>query len=94
MNVCSLTFQLRFELFARSLSGKRTNKRAQTVFVGRVDRTIRVSASARSMFSPSLAPLPSSFAHDTPAHLERRCRFTPRSAWLGSTECGSERIDN
>jgi hypothetical protein len=27
------------------------------------------------MLSPPLAPMPSSFGHDTPAHVERRCRF-------------------
>ena len=94
MNVCGVTLQLRLEQFARSLSGERTNKPAQTVFATRIDLVVRVLTSSRSTFSPPLTPLPSSFGHDTPAHLERRCRFTPRSAWLGSTECGSERIDN
>jgi hypothetical protein len=40
----------------------------------RIDLVVRVRANVRSMLSPPLAPIPSSFGHDT-LDLERRCRF-------------------
>jgi hypothetical protein len=48
-------------------------KRARLVTL-RIDLVVRVRANVRSMLSPPLAPIPSSFGHDT-LDLERRCRF-------------------
>ena len=94
MNSSRVTLQFCFEPLARRLAGKGTDKRAQAAFAARVDLVVRVFASLRSTFSPPLTSMPSSFGHDTRAHVARRCRFTTRSAGMGSTECGSERIDN
>jgi hypothetical protein len=75
MNLCGVARPLRLEQLARSLTGKRSDEGAQGPVTLRVDLVVRVRASVWSMFSPSLAPMPSSFGHDTPAHLERRFRF-------------------
>ena len=91
MNLCGVTFHLRLEQLARSLAGKRSDEGAQRLVTLRVDLVVRVRASARPMLSPPLAPMPSSFGHDTPAHVERRCRFRVLVLlWMGSTECGSD----
>jgi hypothetical protein len=91
MNLSGLARPLRFEQLARSLTGKRSDEDAQRLVTLRVDLVVRVRASVWSMLSPPVAPMPSSFGHDTPAHLERRCRFrVPVLQWLGSTECGSD----
>src|SRR4051794_15305152 len=71
--------------------GKRSDESAQRLVTLRIDLVARVRANVRSMLSPPLAPIPSSFGHDTPAHLERRCRFRVLVLlWMGSTECGSD----
>jgi hypothetical protein len=66
---------LRLEQLPRSLTGKRSDESAQMLVTLRVDLVVRLRASVWSMLSPPLAPMPSSFGHDTPAHVERRCRF-------------------
>jgi hypothetical protein len=75
MNLRGVAHPLPLEQLARSLAGKRSNEGAQRLVTLRVDLVVRVRASVWSMLSPPLAPIPSSFGHDTPAHLERRCRF-------------------
>jgi hypothetical protein len=90
MNLCGVARPLRLEQLPRSLTGKRSDESAQMLVTLRVDLVVRVRANVRPMLSPPLAPMPSSFGHDTPAHVERRCRFRARSAVnVGSTECGS-----
>jgi hypothetical protein len=74
MNLCGLTLHARLEQLARSLASKCSDEGAQTLVTPRVDLVVRVRASVRSMLSPPLTPMPSSFGHDTPAHVERRCR--------------------
>ena len=94
MNLCGVARPLRLEKLARSLTGKRSDEGAQRLVTPRVDLVVRVRASVRPMSSPPLAPMSSSFGHDTPAHLERRCRLRVLVLlWMGSTECGSGRID-
>ena len=83
MNLCGVARPLRLEQLARSLTGKRSDKSAQRLVTLRVDLVVRVRANVRPMLSPPLAPMPSSFGHDTPAHVERRCRFRARSAVNG-----------
>jgi hypothetical protein len=75
MNLCGVARPLRLEQLARSLTGKRSDEGAQRLVTLCVDLALRVRASVRSMLSPPLAPMPSSFGHDTPAHVERRFRF-------------------
>ena len=75
MNLCGLARPLRLEQLARRLTGKRSDKGAQMLVTLRVDLVVHVRANVRSMLPPPLAPMPSSFGHDTPAHVERRCRF-------------------
>jgi hypothetical protein len=83
-----VTLQLRLEQLARSLAGKRTDKGAQRVVTIRLELVSRVRASTRPMFPPPLAPMPSSFGHDTP--VERRYRLRVLVLlWMG-TECGSD----
>jgi hypothetical protein len=95
MNLRGVALPLRFEQLARSLTGKRSDEGAQRLVTLRVDLVVRVRANVRPMLSPSLAPMPSSFGHDTPAHVERRCRFRVLVLqWVGSTECGFESIGN
>ena len=95
MNLCGVAHPLRLEQLARSLTGKRSDESAQMLVTLRVDLVVRVRANVRPMLSPPLAPLPSSFGHDTPAHVERRCRFRVLVLqWMGSTECGSACIDD
>jgi hypothetical protein len=90
MNLRGVAHALRLEQLARSLTGKRSGEGAQRLVTARVDLVVRVPANVRAMLSPPLAPISSSFGHDTPAHVERRCRFRARSAVnVGSTECGS-----
>jgi hypothetical protein len=67
MNLCGLTLHARLEQLARSLTGKRSDKSAQMLVTLRVDLVVRVRANVRSILSPPLAPIPSSFGHDTPA---------------------------
>ena len=87
MNLRGVAHPLRLEQLARSLAGKRSNEGAQGLVTLRVDLVVRVRASVRSMLSPPLAPMPSSFGHDTPAHVERRCRFRVLVLqWMGSTD--------
>ena len=91
MNLRGMARPLRFEQFSRSLTGKRSDESALRLVTLRVDLVVRVRASVRSMLSPPLAPKPSSFGHDTPAHVERRCRLCVLVLqWMGSTECGSD----
>ncbi|MGB2715414.1 MAG: hypothetical protein WBC51_14630 [Vicinamibacterales bacterium] len=75
MNLCKVARSLRLEQLPRSLTGKRSDESAQMLVTLRVDLVVRVRANVRPMLSPPLAPMPSSFGHDTPAHVERRCRF-------------------
>ena len=75
MNLCGVARPLRLEQLARSLTGQRSDESAQMLVTLRVDLVVRVRANVRSMLSPPLAPMSSSFGHDTPAHVERRCRF-------------------
>jgi len=91
MNLCGVARPLCLEQLARSLTGKRSDKSAQMLGTLRVDLVVRVRANVRSMLSPPLAPMSSSFGHDTPAHVERRCRFRVLVLqWMGSTECGAD----
>ena len=91
MNLCGVARPLCLEQLARSLTGKRSDESAQRLVTLRVDLVVRVRASVQSMLSPPLARTPSSFGHDTPAHVERRYRFRVLVVqWLGSTECGSD----
>jgi len=92
MNLCGVARPLRLEQLPRSLTGKRSDESAQMLVTPRVNLVVRVRANVRPMLSsPPLAPMPSSFGHDTPAHVERRCRFRVLVLlWLGSTECGSD----
>jgi hypothetical protein len=76
MNLCGVARPLRLEQFPRSLMGKRSDESAQMIVTLRVDLVVRVRANVRPMSSPALAPMLSSFGHDTPAHVERRCRFS------------------
>ena len=75
MNLCGVTRPLRLEQLARSLTGKRSDEGAQRLVTLRIDLAVRVRAGVRPMLSPPLPPIRSSFGHDTPAHVERRCRF-------------------
>jgi len=75
MNLCGVARQLRLEQLPRSLTGQRSDVSAQMLVTLRVDLVVRVRANVRPMLLPPLAPTPSSFGHDTPAHVERRCRF-------------------
>jgi len=75
MNLCGVAGPLCLEQLARSLTGKRSDESAQMLVTLRVDLVVCVRASARSISSPPLEPMPSSFGHDTPAHIERRCWF-------------------
>jgi hypothetical protein len=75
MNLCGVARPLRLEQLARGLTGKRSDKSAQRLVTLRVDLVVPVRASVRSMLLSPLAPMSSSFGHDTPAHVERRCRF-------------------
>jgi len=75
MNLCGVARPLRLEQLPRSLTGKRPDESAQMLVTPRVDLVVRVRANVRSMLSPPLARMPSSFGRDTPAHVERRCRF-------------------
>jgi hypothetical protein len=91
MNLCGVARPLRLEQLARSLTGECSDESAQRLVTLRVDLVVRLRASVWSMLSPPLAPMPSSFGHDTPAHLERRCRLRVLVLqWMGSTECGSD----
>jgi hypothetical protein len=91
MNLGGVARPLRLEQLARSLAGKRSDEGAQRLVTLRVDLVVRVRASVRPMLSPPVSPMPSSFGHDTPAHVERRCRFRVFVLqWMGSTECGSD----
>jgi len=65
MNLCGVTQPLRLEQLARRLAGKRSNEGAQRLVTLRVEVVVRVRASVRSMSSPPLTPMPSSFGHDT-----------------------------
>jgi len=94
-NLRGVTLQLRLEELARCLARKDSDERAQGLVTPPVDLVVRVGASVRPKCSLPLSPLPSSFGHDTPAHVERRCRFPrARSGVMGSTECGSGCIGN
>jgi hypothetical protein len=75
MNLCGVARPLRLEQLARSLTGKRSDESAQRLVTLRIDLVVRVRANVRSMLSSPVASIPSSFGHDTPVHLERRCRF-------------------
>jgi hypothetical protein len=75
MNLCGVARPLRLEQLPRSLTGQRSDESAQMLVTLRVDLVGRVRANVRPMLSPPLAPMSSSFGHDTPAHVERRCRF-------------------
>ena len=91
MSLRRVTLLLRLEELAGRLARKYSDEGAQIVVTSRVDLAVRVRASVRPMFSPPLAPMPSSFGHDTPAHIERRYRFRVLVLrWMGSTECGSD----
>jgi len=91
MNLCGVARPLRLEQLPRSLTGKRSDESAQMLVTLRVDLVVRVRANVRPMLPPPLAPVPSSFGHDTPAHVERRCRCRVIVLqWMGSTECGSD----
>ena len=91
MNLYGAARSLRLEQIARSLTGKRSDESPQGFVTLRVDLVVRVRANVRSMLSPPLAPIPSSFSHDTPAHVERRFRFRVLVLhWMGSTECGAD----
>jgi hypothetical protein len=95
MNLCGVARPLRLEQLPRSLTGKRSDESAQMLVTLRVDRVVRLRTSVRSMLSPPLTPMPSSFGHDTPACIERRCRFRVLVLLgMGSTECGSGCIDD
>jgi hypothetical protein len=72
MNLRRVARPLRLEQLARSLTGQRSDESAQMLVTLRVDPVVRVRASVRPMLSPPLKPMPSSFGHDTPAHVERR----------------------
>jgi hypothetical protein len=74
MNLCGLTLHARLEQLARGLAGKCSDEGAQRLVTPRADLSVRGRTSVRSMLPPSLAPMPSSFGHDTTAHSERRCR--------------------
>jgi hypothetical protein len=76
MNLRGVAHPLRLEQLARGLTGKRSGEGAQRLVTARVDLVVRVRASVRPMLSPPLTPMTSSFGHDTPAHVERRCRFS------------------
>jgi hypothetical protein len=90
MNLRGVTLSLRLEELARGLAGKYSDESAQRLVKLRVGLVVRVRASVRSLLSPPLATMPSSFGHDTPAHVEGRCRFRVLVLqWMGSTECGS-----
>ena len=67
MNLCGVARPLRLEQLPRSLTGKRSDESAQMLVTPRVDLVVRVRANVRPMLSsPPLAPMPSSFGHDTP----------------------------
>jgi hypothetical protein len=91
MNLCGLTLHARLEQLARSMAGKCSDEGAQRLVTLRTDLGVDGRASVRSMLSPPLALMPSSFGHDTPAHVERRFRFRVLVLqWMGSTECGAD----
>jgi hypothetical protein len=95
MTLFGLTLHARLEQLARSLAGKCSDEGAQRLVTLCADLGVHARASVRSMLSPPLTPMPSSFGHDTPAHVERRCRFRVLVLqWMGSTECGSGCIDD
>jgi hypothetical protein len=75
MNLCGVARPLRFEQLARRLTGQRSDEGTQGLVTLRADLVVRLRTKVRSMLSPPLAPIPSSFNHDTPAHVERRFRF-------------------
>jgi len=90
MNLQGVTFQLRLEELARRLARKYSDEGSQGLVTPRVHLAVRVAASVRPMCSLTLSPMPSSFGHDTPAHVERRCGFRVLVLqWMSSTECGS-----
>jgi len=67
MNLCGVARPLRLEQLPRSLTGQHSDESAQMLVTLRVDLVVRVRANVRPMLSsPPLAPMPSSFGHDTP----------------------------
>jgi hypothetical protein len=75
MSLRRVTLLSRLEELARRLTCKYSDEGAQIVVTSRVDLAVHVRASVRPTFSPPPAPMSSSFGHDTPAHVERRCWF-------------------
>jgi hypothetical protein len=76
MNWTRPTLQLRLEHFTRGLTREHAHETAQVIVRAFVDQCFRVCANAPHVSSPPRPSRSSSFGHDTPAHVERRCRFT------------------
>jgi hypothetical protein len=71
-----MALHFRLEHFTRGLTREGAHESAQVIVHARIDLVVRVSANALPFPSPPRPFCSSSFGHDTPAHVERRCRFT------------------
>jgi len=76
MNWTRATLQLRLEHFTSGLAREHAHKSTQLIVRLRVDLRVQVRASAPYVSSSPRPSRSSSFGHDTPAHVERRCWFT------------------
>jgi len=66
---------LGLEDFARSLPREHADERAERLVSSDINCRRQIATRVRRNSSSSLALPASSFGHDTPAHVERRCRF-------------------
>jgi hypothetical protein len=87
MNRLRLGLHMRIKGLARGLTRERADESTQAM----IDRIIGSPASWPACLSSPAAWYSSSFGHDTPAHVERRC-VCDSFYFAGSTQCGSERI--
>jgi hypothetical protein len=71
-----MALHFRLEYFTCSLTRKYAHESAEMILHERLDRVIRVRANALHLPSLLGSSCSSSFGHDTPAHVERRCWFT------------------
>ena len=70
-----MTLHFRLEHFTCGLTREHADESAQVIVRARVDLVVRVRANALHFPSLPGSSCSSSFGHDTPAHVERRCRF-------------------
>jgi hypothetical protein len=88
LNRLGMALHFCLEHFACGLTREDAHEGTQVIVRTRVDLVVRVRPNALRIPSPPRPSCSSSFGHDTPAHVERRCRF-PDSFCCGWAALGA-----